>query len=77
LSMLLEELGLIDSQDMIDDDDDDGLSRTVHVIGESFGGVIAQHFALTRPDAIASLTLISSLCHTELTPIVKFKVCWN
>jgi pimeloyl-ACP methyl ester carboxylesterase len=35
----------------------DGGRRRVHLIGHSYGGGIALHVALRRPDAIASLTL--------------------
>ena len=51
-----------------------GKLRNVHLVGESFGGVVAQRFALMEPDTLSSLTIISSLCRTELTPTVAFKV---
>ena len=35
-------------------------SHRVHVLGHSMGGAIAQEFALTFPEATASLTLVSS-----------------
>jgi pimeloyl-ACP methyl ester carboxylesterase len=35
----------------------DGGRRRVHLIGHSYGGGVALHVALRRPDAIASLTL--------------------
>lgn len=38
-----------------------------HVVGESFGGVVSQVFALSYPDALLSLTLISSAPHFELS----------
>jgi len=47
---------------------------TVHLVGESFGGAVAQHFTLQHPDNVASLSIVSSLCHTEVTPIVQFKL---
>lgn len=43
------------------------------IVGESFGGVIALHFALAYPDRVDRLVLISSLAKTELTPAVQFK----
>ena len=43
------------------------------MVGESFGGVVAQHFALRHPDWLRSATFISSLCHTELNWVVRFK----
>lgn len=39
----------------------------VHVVGESFGGVVAQTLALTYPHAVQTLTLISSAPHFELS----------
>ena len=44
---------------------------SVHLVGESFGGAVAQHFTLQHPDRVASLAIISSLCRTEVTPIVQ------
>ena len=33
----------------------------VHLLGESFGGAVAQHFMLTAPEKVETLTIISSL----------------
>jgi pimeloyl-ACP methyl ester carboxylesterase len=55
----------------------------VHVVGESFGGVVAQTFALTYPHAVETLTLISSAPHFELSrknrlllPLFRFTPMW-
>jgi len=34
----------------------------VHLVGISFGGMIAQTFAVRRPDLLRSLTLVATLC---------------
>lgn len=54
-----------------------------HVVGESFGGVVAQSVALDAPDRVASLTLISSAPHFEvsrknrmLLPLFKVTPMW-
>jgi 3-oxoadipate enol-lactonase len=38
-----------------------------HIVGESFGGVVAQTFALAEPSMIHSLTLISSAPYFEVS----------
>ena len=45
-----------------------------NIIGESFGGIVAQHFALKYPARVHSLSLISSLAKTELNADVEFKI---
>jgi 3-oxoadipate enol-lactonase len=45
----------------------------VHIIGESFGGVVAQHYAFLYPEHLDKLVVLSSLAKTELTPEVQFK----
>ncbi len=44
------------------------------IIGESFGGVVAQHVALEHSERVEALVLLSSLAKTELTAVVKFKL---
>ena len=44
------------------------------IVGESFGGVVAQHVALEHSERVEALVLLSSLAKTELTAIVKFKL---
>ena len=44
------------------------------IVGESFGGVVAQHVALEHSERVEALVLLSSLARTELTPVVKFKL---
>jgi len=44
------------------------------IVGESFGGVVAQHVALEHSERVDALVLLSSLAKTELTPVVKFKL---
>ena len=46
----------------------------VDIVGESFGGVIAQYFATMFPDRVASLCLLSSLAKTRLPPEVQWKL---
>jgi len=46
--------------------DELGIDRT-HIIGESFGGVVAQIFALNYPGSIDNLVLISSAAHFQLS----------
>ena len=44
------------------------------IIGESFGGVVAQHVALEHSERVEALVLLSSLAKTELTAVVRFKL---
>jgi pimeloyl-ACP methyl ester carboxylesterase len=46
----------------------------VSLVGESFGGIIAEHFAITHPTRLNKLVLISSLVKTELPPEIQFKL---
>lgn len=46
---------------------DEVTGEPVHVIGESFGGVVAQTLTLTYPERVRTLTLISSAPHFELS----------
>jgi pimeloyl-ACP methyl ester carboxylesterase len=48
--------------------------QRVDIIGESFGGVVAQYFATMYPDRVNSLCLLSSLAKTSLPPEVKWKL---
>ncbi|CAM9314624.1 unnamed protein product [Choristocarpus tenellus] len=50
-----------------------GIEGGAPVVGESFGGMIAQRLALDFPEKVTKLVLLSSLAKTELTPVVKFK----
>jgi pimeloyl-ACP methyl ester carboxylesterase len=52
---------------------ENGLDSVKSVVGESFGGIIAQHFASMYPDKTESLVLLSSLAKTELPPEIEFK----
>ncbi len=54
-----------------------------HIVGESFGGVVGQTFALTYPGSVDTLTLISSAPHFELSrknrlllPLFRFTPMW-
>ena len=56
---------------------------TAHIVGESFGGVVAQTFALAYPALVQTLTLISSAPHFELSrknrallPLFRFTPMW-
>ncbi len=46
----------------------------VSILGESFGGVIAQYYAINHPNSIEKLVLLSSLAKTELPPAIQFKL---
>jgi pimeloyl-ACP methyl ester carboxylesterase len=46
----------------------------VTLVGESFGGVVAQVFAYNYPTCLSSLVLLSSLAKTNLPPEIEWKV---
>lgn len=50
------------------------INGPVIVVGESFGGVVAQNFAYSFPNRISGLVLLSSLAKTNLPPEIEFKV---
>jgi pimeloyl-ACP methyl ester carboxylesterase len=67
LKSVLEELGI----------------KKAHIIGESFGGVVTQRFALDHPDAVDRLVLIStapkfdlSIRNRVLLPFLRFIPMW-
>ena len=53
--------------------DEIGLQQ-IHLVGESFGGVVAQHFTLQYPSSVKSLALLSSLAKTSLPPEIQWKL---
>lgn len=53
--------------------DELGLQQAT-LVGESFGGIVAQHFALEYPDRVSKMVLLSSLAKTELPPEVQWKL---
>lgn len=62
--------------------DELGTAR-VDIIGESFGGAVAQVFALNYPEAVDRLVLVSTFARTELSlklrilaPIARFSPQW-
>ncbi|CAM9885363.1 unnamed protein product, partial [Phaeothamnion confervicola] len=46
------------------------------IVGESFGGFIAQRLAFDFPDRVEMLILLSSMAKAELTAAVRFKLCF-
>lgn len=48
--------------------------QQVMLVGESFGGIVAQHFALQYPKQVSKMVLLSSLAKTELPPEVQWKL---
>lgn len=50
-----------------------GLEK-VDIVGESFGGIIAQHFALEYSYNVNKLVLLSSIAKTVLPPEIQFKL---
>lgn len=49
---------------------DRGADDPVHIVGHSFGGVIAAHAAITAPELFASLTMMSAGAHAVTAPWV-------
>lgn len=47
---------------MLADDVATSIAPGSHVVGFSLGALVAQHLALHRPELVASLTLVSSVC---------------
>jgi pimeloyl-ACP methyl ester carboxylesterase len=43
------------------------------LVGESFGGIISQYFALLHSNRVESLVLLSSLAYTDLPPQIMWK----
>ena len=41
----------------------DDVEPGAHLVGFSLGALVAQHLAIHRPDLVASLTSVSSVCH--------------
>ena len=48
----------------------------VHIVGESFGGVVAQYFAVLHKNKTKSLVLLSSLAKTLLPPFILWKLTY-
>lgn len=48
--------------------------KDVTLVGESFGGIVAQHFTLEHPDKVHKMVLLSSLAKTVLPPDIQFKL---
>ncbi len=46
----------------------------VSLVGESFGGIVAQHAAFMFPSRVRKLVVLSSLAKTELPPEIEWKV---
>ena len=44
------------------------------LVGESFGGIIAQHFATQYPSQTDELVLVSTISRTKLDPFIQLKV---
>ncbi|CAM9610803.1 unnamed protein product [Scytosiphon promiscuus] len=53
--------------------DDAGITGGASIVGESFGGMVAQRFAIDFPDKVDGLVLLSSLAKPELSRSVRFK----
>ncbi|CAM9745083.1 unnamed protein product, partial [Hapterophycus canaliculatus] len=53
--------------------EDAGIKGGASIVGESFGGMVAQRLAVDFPEKVDGLVLLSSLAKVELTPVVKFK----
>jgi pimeloyl-ACP methyl ester carboxylesterase len=48
--------------------------QSANIVGESFGGIIGQHFAFMYPERVSKLVLFSSLAKTQLPPEIEWKV---
>lgn len=46
----------------------------VSVVGESFGGIVAQQFTIDYPTFVSKLVVLSSLAKTELPPDIQWKL---
>lgn len=50
--------------------------KNIHIVGESFGGVVAQYFAVLHKSKTKSLVLLSSLAKTLLPPFILWKLTY-
>lgn len=46
------------------------------IVGESFGGVVAQYTAILHPERVDKLVLLSTLAKTQLPPEIQWKVTY-
>lgn len=52
---------------------DPSRGQPIHLVGESFGGVVAQWYTSLYPDHVSTLVLLSSLAKTDLPPAIAWK----